>query len=84
MLQIALVVVERPAFAPGLEHASVLHHFGVENVDVVMWHDILNHHETILVDVSHGPFEVALVEPAALHLIGAWADDCRPVQARGW
>lgn len=77
MLTIAYVVVVWHVFAALLEHKSVLHHFPVEAIDVLMRDCIFNDDESILVECPYGLLQVARSETTCGELISARLDGQR-------
>jgi len=61
LLEVALIVVEWTIFAASLEGARIFDHLGVEVVDLFMWDDIVDHDQSVLVEVAYGSLDVASV-----------------------
>ncbi len=51
MLQISLIVVERPFISHCLKGTGIINHLAVEYIYLFMRDHILNDHETILMDI---------------------------------
>lgn len=76
-MQIALVVVERPLVAEGLQVSRILYHLLVEGIQVIVGYDILDDDKPIGVQTSDSELEIARRKAFAVHLGLRGADDVR-------
>lgn len=76
-MQVALVIVEGPLIAKGLQVSRILDHLLVQGIQVLVRYNILDDYKPIGVQTSDSELEVARREEFVAHLGLRGADDER-------